>query len=96
MSEHGIPFLGWLLVTAFAVVTPAWAEQNFDHLAGSWTGAGSMQPKDGPRERVRCKVIAPEVRERVTSAKSFFFQGSGACGMPMYPIEQAGRVVSER
>jgi hypothetical protein len=36
--------------------TPALAEQSFDNVAGSWSGSGSMKPKDGPRERVRCKV----------------------------------------
>jgi hypothetical protein len=41
-----------MLVTA----APALAEQGFDNVAGSWSGAGSMKPSDGPRERVRCKV----------------------------------------
>jgi len=35
---------------------PAYAEQSFDNVAGSWSGSGSMKPSDGPRERVRCKV----------------------------------------
>src|SRR3984893_1873617 len=44
-------FLGML-----AAAAPALAEQGFDNVAGSWSGAGSMKPSDGPRERVRCKV----------------------------------------
>jgi hypothetical protein len=44
-----------LLATVFATA-PALAEQAFDNVAGSWSGAGSMKPSDGPRERVRCKV----------------------------------------
>ncbi len=35
---------------------PAYAEQTFDSVAGSWSGGGWMTTKDGPRERVRCKV----------------------------------------
>jgi hypothetical protein len=45
-----------LLMTVFAAA-PACAQQSlFDDVAGSWSGGGSMKPKDGPRERVRCKV----------------------------------------
>ncbi|QPF89348.1 hypothetical protein [Bradyrhizobium commune] len=32
------------------------AEATLDALAGSWSGTGSMKPKDGQNERVRCKV----------------------------------------
>jgi hypothetical protein len=35
---------------------PAFAEQGFGNVAGSWSGVGSMKPSDGPRERVKCKV----------------------------------------
>lgn len=44
-----------LLMTIFAAV-PACAQQNFNNVAGSWSGGGWMKPSDGPRERVRCKV----------------------------------------
>ena len=44
-----------LLLTILAA-TPAAAEPGFAHVAGSWSGNGTMQPKDGPRERVRCKA----------------------------------------
>ncbi|WP_245319798.1 hypothetical protein [Bradyrhizobium sp. LMTR 3] len=47
---------GWLLLMAIVTITPSRAQQSFDNLAGSWSGVGSMKPKDGPRERVRCKV----------------------------------------
>ena len=94
MSDHGIPFLGWLLVTAFAVVTPAWAEQNFDRLAGSWTGAGSMQPKDGPRERVRCKVNY-EVKNEGQSVKMDVRCASDAYRMELSAnIDQRGSELS--
>jgi hypothetical protein len=48
-------FRSLLLVTALAA-TPAFAEQSFDSVAGSWSGSGSMKPSDGPSERVRCKI----------------------------------------
>ena len=44
-----------LVITIHATV-PAYAEQSFDNVAGSWSGSGSMKPSDGARERVRCKV----------------------------------------
>ena len=44
-----------LFLTILAA-TPAAAEPGFAHVAGSWSGNGTMQPKDGPRERVRCKA----------------------------------------
>src|ERR1700686_1818281 len=43
------------LMTIFAAA-PAYAEQSFDSVAGSWSGSGTMKPPDGPRERVRCKI----------------------------------------
>ena len=36
--------------------TPARADQTFESIAGSWSGAGSMKPSDGPPERIRCRV----------------------------------------
>jgi len=45
-----------LLLTAILAAAPARAEQNFENVAGSWSGGGLMKPSDGPRERVRCKV----------------------------------------
>jgi len=44
------------LLTTILAAAPAYAEQSFDNVAGSWSGSGSMKPSDGPRERVRCKV----------------------------------------
>ena len=44
-----------LLITIHATA-PAYAQQSFDNVAGSWSGGGSMKPSDGPRERVRCKA----------------------------------------
>ena len=48
--------LGFALLLTIHASAPAYAEQSFDNVAGSWSGGGSMKPKDGPRERVRCKV----------------------------------------
>jgi hypothetical protein len=44
-----------LLMTTVATF-PAYAQQSFDSVAGSWAGNGLMKPSDGPRERVRCKI----------------------------------------
>jgi hypothetical protein len=48
--------LGCSLLMTILAVAPARAQQSFDNVAGSWSGAGSMKPSDGARERVRCKV----------------------------------------
>ena len=48
--------LGCSLLITILTVAPAYAQQSFDNLAGSWSGSGSMKPSDGARERVRCKV----------------------------------------
>jgi hypothetical protein len=48
--------LGCSLSMTMLAVAPACAQQSFDGVAGSWSGGGSMKPKDGPPERVRCKV----------------------------------------
>lgn len=47
--------LRYALLTTILAAAPACAE-SFDSVAGSWSGSGSMKPKDGPRELVRCKV----------------------------------------
>jgi hypothetical protein len=41
---------------AILAAAPAYAQQSFDNVAGSWSGGGMMKPSDGPRERVRCKA----------------------------------------
>lgn len=50
----------WILrcapVIAILAAAPAYAQQGFENVAGSWSGGGMMKPSDGPRERVRCKV----------------------------------------
>jgi hypothetical protein len=59
MFRHGIlilRLLGLPLWTAVVTITPAYAQQSFNEVAGSWSGVGSMKPSDGPRERIRCKV----------------------------------------
>lgn len=50
----------WILqcmaLIAILAAAPAYAQQSFDNVAGSWSGGGMMKPSDGPRERVRCKA----------------------------------------
>lgn len=54
------PITRWVLRYVFLatamIAPPAYALDTFGDVAGSWSGTGSMKPKDGPRERVRCKV----------------------------------------
>jgi hypothetical protein len=54
-TMHGVLRCLLLLVTIVAA-GPAYAQQSFDSVAGSWSGNGLMKPSDGPRERVRCKI----------------------------------------
>jgi hypothetical protein len=42
--------LRYSLVITIHATAPAYAEQSFDTVAGSWSGSGSMKPADGPRE----------------------------------------------
>jgi hypothetical protein len=51
---------GWILpcipLIAILAASPAYAQQSFESVAGSWSGDGMMKPSDGPRQRVRCKA----------------------------------------
>jgi hypothetical protein len=51
---HGVLLCLFLMTIVSAF--PAYAQQSFDSVAGSWSGNGLMKPSDGPRERVRCKI----------------------------------------
>ena len=50
----------WILrcmpLIAILAAAPAYAQQSFVSVAGSWSGGGMMKPSDGPRQRVRCKA----------------------------------------
>ena len=48
--------LRYAFLMTMLAAAPACAQQSFDSVAGSWSGGGWMTTKDGPRERVRCKV----------------------------------------
>ena len=48
--------LSCLAVLAGAGAVPAHAQSVFEEVAGVWSGNGTMKPKDGPPERVRCKI----------------------------------------
>ncbi|WP_246801490.1 hypothetical protein [Bradyrhizobium genosp. L] len=47
---------GIALSVALLALSAAHATPNLDGLAGAWSGAGQMRPKDGAWEKVRCKV----------------------------------------
>jgi hypothetical protein len=42
---------------------PARAQANFQEVAGSWSGGGMMTTKEGPHERVRCKIAYAPKKE---------------------------------
>jgi hypothetical protein len=50
----------WILrcipLIAILAAEPAYAQQSFENVAGSWSGGGIMKASDGPRQRVRCKA----------------------------------------
>jgi hypothetical protein len=50
----------WILrcipLIAILASAPAYAQQSFENVAGSWSGGGMMKASDGPRQRVRCKA----------------------------------------
>ena len=50
----------WILrcvpLMAILSAAPAYAQQSFENVAGSWSGGGMMKSSDGPRERVQCKA----------------------------------------
>ena len=48
--------LSCILLGTGVGIAPARAQSNFNELAGGWSGAGTMKPSDGARERVRCKI----------------------------------------
>ena len=45
-----------LVVFVLCLLPVSAPADTLDDLAGVWTGAGSMKPSDGPRERIRCKA----------------------------------------
>ena len=84
---------GCLLMTVLAAA-PACAQQSFDDVAGSWSGAGTMKPSDGPSERVRCKVDY-NVKNAGQSVKLNLRCASDAYKMDLSAnIDQDGTVLS--
>ena len=49
-------FLRCIPLIAILAAAPAYAQQSFENVAGSWSGGGIMKASDGPRQRVRCKA----------------------------------------
>ncbi|MFK4485144.1 hypothetical protein [Bradyrhizobium sp. USDA 336] len=89
-----MPRLGFWMLMAVAAASPALGQESFNSVAGSWSGSGWMKPKDGPRERVRCKVdYVPKnegqsVRMNVRCASEAYKMDLGAT------IEQSGSELS--
>lgn len=77
-----------LAVTAFLAVPPG-AEAAA--LSGTWSGSGYVNPKDGKRERVRCRVTYTRESQKV-------FRVKAVCATTSVKINQTGEVlmVNER
>ena len=88
----------WILrcVSLIAVLAaaPAYAQQSFENVAGSWSGGGMMKTSDGPRERVRCKAdYVP--KNSGQSVKLSLRCASDACKMELSAnIDQNGTSLS--
>jgi hypothetical protein len=82
-----------LLMTVLAAA-PACAQQSFADVAGSWSGAGTMKPSDGPKERVRCKA-SYTVKNDGQSVKMNLLCASDAYKMDLSAnIDQSGTSLS--
>jgi hypothetical protein len=86
--------LRYSLLIAIHSTAPAYAEQAFGDVAGSWSGSGSMKPSDGARERVRCKVDY-NVKNAGQSVKMSVRCASDAYKMDLSAnIDQSGTALS--
>src|SRR5882672_6482796 len=86
--------LRYALLMTMLAAAPAYAQQSFDSVAGSWSGGGWMKPKDGPRERVRCKVDYI-VKSTAQSVKMSVRCASDAYKMDLSAnIDQSGTALS--
>jgi hypothetical protein len=82
------------LVMTVLAAAPACAQQSFEDVAGSWSGAGTMKPKDGPREKVRCKANYT-VKNEGQSVKMNLLCASDAYKMDLSAnIDQSGTTLS--
>jgi hypothetical protein len=77
----------WILV-ALVVVPPSASAAS---LEGTWSGRGTVNPKDGPREAVRCRVTYRKESPKV-------FGVSATCATTSVKIRQTGKLlkVNER
>lgn len=76
-------WLGFLCICLYAL--PAAAVT----LDGSWSGSGSVKPKSGQRERVRCRASYTRVTSKI-------FRVSATCASASATIRQSGEVLLVR
>jgi len=55
-------------------------------LEGVWSGSGVVNPKDGPRETVRCRLSYKQESEKV-------FGLTATCATPSRKIQQTGKLL---
>ncbi len=70
------------LGVALLGATSGWAAE----LAGTWNGSGYVNPKDGKREKVRCRITYNRHTPKV-------FSVSAVCASPSAKVNQTGEVL---
>jgi hypothetical protein len=78
------PFLA--LACAVVAITGYSAPSHAASLSGTWSGNGYVQPSNGQRESVRCRVTYSQQSDKV-------FGVSAVCASPSAKIRQTGEVL---
>ncbi len=74
-----------LLLVALALVLSI-GQADAASLEGTWSGSGVANPKDGPREKVRCRISYKRESEKV-------FGLTATCATRSNKIQQTGKLL---
>jgi hypothetical protein len=78
--------LATIVVAAFAVAVFTSSQVRADPLEGTWSGGGYVEPKDGTRESVRCRITY----NRHTST---VYRVTALCASTSTKVHQTGEVL---
>jgi hypothetical protein len=78
----------WLAAFALSVMAPSLALAA-SMLEGTWTGGGYVQPANGERERVTCKVVYRQISDKLHSV-------TATCATASMKIVQTGELTTVR
>src|ERR1700746_2091642 len=80
----------WILrcvpLIAILSAAPAYAQQGFENVAGSWSGGGMRKPSHAPRERFQCNA------EYVAKTKGQSVKLNLRCTSPASKIELSANI----